>query len=287
MNFKKYSLITGAAGFLGKMHAEALLEQGDNVIITDLKKNSLSRLKKKLADIFNESEIIAEELNVTSENSIKELIKKLKKKNILVNVLINNAIIDHKFKSGQKVIHTATIPAIGLENNKEYFIFVVDTNNIRLTNTYYDSINAKPNIVGITSASNGTLSNINPPIQVYKDSSVIFDLSDSSLSYTQQSTLYPAFDLKFFNDSNLTKNYNSNSDGRVFEVQKVGTVGVTSDAKIILSVNESTPENLYYNLISIYDGNLPENKKLISEDHEVLSNNEIQVLNITENMLLQ
>ena len=52
MNFKKYSLITGAAGFLGKMHAEALLEQGDNVIITDLKKNSLSRLKKKLADIF-------------------------------------------------------------------------------------------------------------------------------------------------------------------------------------------------------------------------------------------
>jgi hypothetical protein len=188
-------------------------------------------------------------------------------------------IIDHKFESGQKVIHTATIPAIGLENNKEYFIFVVDTNNIRLTNTYYDSINAKPNIVGINSASNGTLSAINPPIQVYKDSSVIFDLSDSSLSYNQQSTIYPAFDLKFFNDSNFTKNYNSNSDNRVFEVQKIGTVGVTSDAKVILSVNESTPENLYYNLIPIYDGNLPENKKLITEDREVLSNNQIQVLN--------
>jgi hypothetical protein len=197
-----------------------------------------------------------------------------------INTITNTiTIIDHKFESGQKVIHTATIPAIGLENNKEYFIIVVDTNNIRLTNTYYDSINVKPNIVGITSASNGTLSNINPPIQVYKNSSVIFDLSDSSLSYTQQSTLYPAFDLKFFNDSNLTKNYNSNSDSRVFEVQKIGTVGVTSDAKVILSVNENTPENLYYNLIPIYDGNLPENKKLITEDREVLSNNEIQVLN--------
>ena len=197
-----------------------------------------------------------------------------------INTITNTiTIIDHKFESGQKVIHTATIPAIGLENNKEYFIFVVDTNNIRLTNTYYDSINVKPNIVGITSASNGTLSNINPPIQIYKNSSVIFDLSDSSLSYTQQSTLYPAFDLKFFNDSNLTKNYNSNSDDQVFEVQKIGIVGVTSDAKVILSVNENTPENLYYNLIPIYDGNLPENKKLISEDREVLSNNEIQILN--------
>jgi hypothetical protein len=197
-----------------------------------------------------------------------------------INTTTNTiTIIDHKFESGQKVIHTATIPSIGLENNKEYFIIAVDTNNIKLTNTYYDSINTKPSIVEITSASDGTLSAINPPIQVYKDSSVIFDLSDSSLSYTQQSTLYPAFDLKFFNDSNFTKNYNSNSDGRVFEVQKIGTVGVTSDAKVILSVNESTPENLYYNLIPIYDGNLPENKKLITEDHEVLSNNEIQILN--------
>jgi hypothetical protein len=197
-----------------------------------------------------------------------------------INTLTSTITIsNHKFERGQKVIHTASTPASGLEDNKEYFIFIVDDNNIRLTNTYYDSINAKPNIVGITSASNGTLSNINPPIQVYKDSSVIFDLSDSSLSYTQQSTLYPAFDLKFFNDSNFTKNYNSNSDSRVFEVQKIGTVGVTSDAKVILSVNENTLENLYYNLIPIYDGNLPENKKLITEDREVLSNNEIQVLN--------
>ena len=197
-----------------------------------------------------------------------------------INTITNTiTIIDHKFERGQKVIHTATVPAIGLENNKEYFIFVVDTNNIKLTNTYYDSINVRPNIVEIISASSGTLSAINPPIQVYKDSSVIFDLSDSSLSYNQQSTIYPAFDLKFFNDSNFTKNYNSNSDSRVFDVQKVGTVGVTSDAKVILSVNEGTPENLYYNLIPIYDRTLPENKKLITEDREVLSNNEIQVLN--------
>ena len=63
----------------------------------------------------------------------------------------------------------------------------------------------------------------------------------------------------------------------VFEVQKIGVVGVTSDAKVILNVNKETPENLYYNLIPIYNGTFPENKKLISIDSEVISNNEIQV----------
>jgi hypothetical protein len=197
-----------------------------------------------------------------------------------INTLTNTITIsNHKFERGQKVIHTASVPAIGLENNKEYFVFIVDTNNIKLTNTYYDSISTKPEIVGISSASDGTLSLINPPIKAYKNSSVVFDLSDSSLSYTQQSTLYPAFDLKFFKDSNFTENYDSNSDNQFFEVQRIGAVGITSDAKVTLSINENTPENLYYKLIPIYNGTLPENKKLINEDREVLSNNEIQILN--------
>jgi hypothetical protein len=196
--------------------------------------------------------------------------------NTLTNII---TISNHKFERGQKVIHTASVPAIGLENNKEYFVFIVDTNNIKLTNTYYDSISTKPEIVGISSASDGTLSLINPPIKAYKNSSVVFDLSDSSLSYTQQSTLYPAFDLKFFKDSNFTENYDSNSDNQFFEVQRIGAVGITSDAKVTLSINENTPENLYYKLIPIYNGTLPENKKLINEDREVLSNNEIQILN--------
>jgi hypothetical protein len=62
-------------------------------------------------------------------------------------------------------------------------------------------------------------------------------------------------------------------------VQRIGAVGITSDAKVTLSINENTPENLYYKLIPIYNGTLPENKKLINEDREVLSNNEIQILN--------
>jgi hypothetical protein len=188
-------------------------------------------------------------------------------------ITINN----HEYVKGQKVIHTSPTPSIGLEDNGEYYVVFVDNNNIRLSNSYFESISPKPSVVGITSASDGTLSSINPPIDAYRDSSVVFDLSDSSLSYIQQSTSYPAFDLRFFKDSNLTEIYDSNADDTTFEVQKTGVVGVTSDAKVTLNVNKETPENLYYNLIPIYNGTLPEDKKLISVDSEVISNNEIQV----------
>jgi hypothetical protein len=196
-----------------------------------------------------------------------------------INTITNTiTILNHNFKRGQKVIHTAVTPANGLENNKEYFIFIVDDNKIKLTSTYYESINAKPEIISITSISDGTLSLVNPPIQVYQNSSIVFDLSDSSLSYTQQGSSYPAFDFKLFKNSNFTENYDSNSDNQIFEVKKVGTVGVTSDAKVTLLVNENTPKTLYYKLIPIYDGtNLPDTKKLINEDLEVISNNEIEV----------
>ena len=186
-------------------------------------------------------------------------------------------ILNHGFKRGQKVIYTSSIPSIGLDNDREYYIVVVDNNNIKLTNSYYESIAPKPSVVGISSASGGTLSLVNPPIEAYRNSSVIFDLSDSSLSYIQQSTSYSAFDLRFFKDSNFTEPYESNADDSVFEVQKVGIVGITSDAKVILNINKETPENLYYTLIPIYNGSLPEDKKLISIDSEVISNNEIEV----------
>ena len=188
-------------------------------------------------------------------------------------ITINN----HGFIKGQKIVHTSLSPSIGLNNNKEYYIVFVDNNNIRLTNSYFESVNPKPAVVGITSASDGTLSLINPPIDTYRSSSVIFDLSDSSLSYTQQSTNYPAFDLRFFKDSNLTEIYDSNADDNIFEVQKTGIVGVTSDAKVTLTINQQTPENLYFNLVPIYNGTLPENKKLISVDTDVTSNNAILV----------
>jgi len=187
------------------------------------------------------------------------------------------SINDHGFRSGQKIVYTSSLPSNGLQNNKEYYIFIVDENTVKLTNSYYDSLNSNPEVVSIHSASSGTLTKINSQINAYKNSTLVFDVSDSSLGYVRQSSAYSGFDLKFFKDANFTEPYINNEEDSVFEVQKIGSVGITSDARVILTINEKTPENLYYTLVPVYDSNLPESKRLINIDTEVVGNNQINV----------
>lgn len=198
-----------------------------------------------------------------------------------VNVSTNTiTLTNHDLSMGQKVLHTSNSPSGGLQNQKEYFVVVVDKNTIKLANTFYDATIAKPNIIDIISSSSGTISPINPNISLYKDSVVTFDLSDSSLSYTIQSQKYPAFSLDFYLDKNFTQIFDSTKEENTFEVKKYGVVGVTTDARVVLTVNKNIPQNLYYKLTPVYDANnnLTDIKKQISVDYDVQSNNEINVL---------
>ena len=183
------------------------------------------------------------------------------------------SILNHGFKTGQKVLHTSASPAGGLSDQKEYFVVKVDNNNFKLSDTYYDSVQLKPTIVGISSVSNGTLSLINPPIEVYRNSTVDFNLSSSSLSYINQSTNYPAFELNFYLDENFTNKYDKNKESSTFEVRRSGTVGVDTNAKVTLTINEKTPSVLYYKLEPLSDS--PQVKQEVNVDNEVLSNNRI------------
>ena len=99
----KVSLITGAAGLLGKMHCEAILEMKKNLCITDKNSKGLFKLYKYLKKKFPNREIIYRKLDVTKESQILNLHKNLKKK-YFVDVLINNAAIDFKVKlKGPKI----------------------------------------------------------------------------------------------------------------------------------------------------------------------------------------
>ena len=74
--------------------------------------------------------------------------------------------------------HNIDLCELGLseENCKKiYYIVNVDRNTIKLASTYFNSIQDKPEIVSITSTSNGTINPINPSIDLYKDSTVEFD----------------------------------------------------------------------------------------------------------------
>ena len=91
-----YSLITGAAGLLGKYHAEALLQLNLKVILTDVNKAGLENTFKHLKKLYPKKRIIKTILDVTSHESIKKTVNDLRKKNIIINNLINNAAIDSK-----------------------------------------------------------------------------------------------------------------------------------------------------------------------------------------------
>ena len=64
-----------------------------------------------------------------------------------------------------------------------------------------------PNFVAISTASSGEIYPVNPQIKLYKNSVVNFNLSDSTLSYTQNATSFPAFDLKFYTDKDFKNEY--------------------------------------------------------------------------------
>ena len=121
--------------------------------------------------------------------------------------------------------------------NKEYYVYVIDNNKISLVENGYEVTKPKPDFVKVAITTAGVLSPINPSVEIFRGSTVNFDLSDSSLSYIQNTSSLPAFAFKLYKDNSFTEEYNTNGTSNVFEVTNTGTVGVTADAKLTLKVN--------------------------------------------------
>tara|TARA_Y100000310_G_scaffold54842_2_gene50252 strand:+ start:1029 stop:1865 length:837 start_codon:yes stop_codon:yes gene_type:complete len=98
----KVALITGGAGFLGKKHAEAILESGGQVIIADLDveavKNTCEELNQRYAFGDAPEHTVAwwEHIDVTNKESIEDSIKKYN----TIDILINNAAMNPKVEDG-------------------------------------------------------------------------------------------------------------------------------------------------------------------------------------------
>ena len=196
-----------------------------------------------------------------------------------INTVSNTISINsHGFKSGDKVIYTASSPSEGLSNNGIYYVTKVDSNTIKLSNTYHNSVQLKPVNVNISSASDGTINPITPHVKVYKKSTVTFDLSDSSLSYVKQGITYSAFAFKLYLDQGFKKEWETSKNSATFELSRSGKVG-TANAKVVLDVNDNTPEFLYYNLDPIFESDTPKEKSEIIFDPEVTSANELSIKN--------
>lgn len=87
----KTVLITGAGGLLGPKHAEACLEFGAKVIMTDINVEKLRMCVAPLIEQYGSDNVIAEYMDVTLQSSIDSVITLHNP-----NVLINNAARDPK-----------------------------------------------------------------------------------------------------------------------------------------------------------------------------------------------
>ena len=198
---------------------------------------------------------------------------------------VNNIITinNHGYYTGQKILYTSSTPATGLVNEGLYYVVAIDSNNIRLSNSYYDATKTQPNVINITTSSPGYVYAVNPPLNAIKNQSIIFDLSDSSLSTVSAGASYSAFDFRLYKDEGFTQEFDSTKSSSTFEIIKSGRVGIDTYAKVTLTLNELVPSNLYYNLIPINLNVSSDTKKQIVKDDEVISSNKISVVDSTYN----
>jgi len=183
---------------------------------------------------------------------------------------------NHGFYVGQKVIHNSTSPCGGLTNESIYYVVPISENLFKLSNSYYDAtLNIPVEIVNITSQSFGTISPINPPIQAIRDTTLKFDLSDSSLAFVKFGNPYPAFELNFYEDAEFKNKFNTSQNTTTFEVSKFGRPGVDADAYVSVKINDFIPNVLYYKLVPIDLENNSLVKSTIINDNETLNNSKI------------
>jgi hypothetical protein len=184
-----------------------------------------------------------------------------------VNVVKSTITIgNHGYYDGEKILHTSAAPISGLQDNKIYYITVLDSDRIRLSTSYFDRANT---IVSLNSESYGTISSINPKIELTKGKLLTFNLSDSSLSYFKGNKRLPAFTFDIFTDSQFKSTFSSSLGTGNFEVARYGTIGVSANARLTIRATESLPVDLFYKLTPVFDSaSLPEAKKgiIISDE---------------------
>ena len=111
----KIGLITGGAGLLGREHAEAILESGGGVVLTDISKSALDNARSALETKFNSASIITVSMDVSNPNAVRSVAESLKSQGVNVSILINNAAIDPKVQGEEGVLETSRLENFSIE----------------------------------------------------------------------------------------------------------------------------------------------------------------------------
>jgi hypothetical protein len=158
-----------------------------------------------------------------------------------INTSTNSISINsHNLKTGDKILYSSNVVASGLSTGL-YYVYRVNDNTIKLSETYIDSKTIPPTTVSIagTGGSSQSISLINPQIESIKNNNLVFNLSDSSLV---------GYKFKLYYDQNYNNEFISTPSSNLFVLSGIGTIGVSTNASLAINYSESLPTKLYYNL---------------------------------------
>jgi hypothetical protein len=151
-------------------------------------------------------------------------------------ILINS----HNLKTGDKILYSSNVVASGLSTGF-YYVYRINDNSIKLSETYIDSKTIPPTTVSIasTGGSNQSISLINPQLKSIKNNNLVFNLSDSSLV---------GYKFKLYYDKDYNNEFISTPSSNLFTLSGIGTIGVSTNSSLTINYSESLPTQLYYNL---------------------------------------
>lgn len=185
---------------------------------------------------------------------------------------------NHGFIQGEKVIFNSSSPPSGLQNAKIYYAIVFDDNTVALSEYFYDVISSDKSleIIDIQTKSFGSLNSINPELEAYRNSTVVFDLSDQTLVANS----LPAFNFYIYTDSRFTDEFFTTPENTgQFNVKIIGSVG-SPGARLELIIDDNTPPSLYYNLVPLkYNGAAASKLEIISDVFNVKNPNKLTIKN--------
>ena len=92
----KVALITGAGGLLGPKHAEAIIEHGGKVVLTDHHLDRVEAQASRLNNEYGEGSATFYHMDVTDPKSVQSVVNIVDR----IDILINNAAKDPKVKKG-------------------------------------------------------------------------------------------------------------------------------------------------------------------------------------------
>ena len=167
-------------------------------------------------------------------------------------------IISHNLLTGDKVHYISTSVCEGLVNQESYYVFKIDDNNFKLSETEIDVLFDPIKTIELSSTGGSTgstheFSLINPQINVLRNNNLVFGVGHSSLE---------GYEFKFYYDRDFKNEFVGTGQTDSFQVSGVtnprtgvGTVGVGTtsinkidDAIITLNYSDFNPEKLFYNV---------------------------------------